>query len=102
MWRKEKVMGLKVLVILFLLCVSVVGAEGLSYTFAEGKLTGTETTSATGYASVSLQNTSETFFGLTIERLKEGKTPRDYRTALQGVMAAFGSEGDVAAAWTTL
>jgi hypothetical protein len=89
-WRKEKVMSPKASFILYLmLCFGVVSAEGLNYTFTDGKLTGTETIAATGYAQVQFQNNSDQPYDIAIDRLKEGKTPDDLEVATRAVAEAF-------------
>jgi hypothetical protein len=83
-------MRLKAIVILLLaLCVSIVSAEGLSYTWENGKLTGTETLAATGYVEVSFQNKSDQPYDIAIDRLEEGKTPADLEAATVAVAEAF-------------
>jgi hypothetical protein len=83
-------MRLKAIVILLLaLCISIVSAEGLSYTWDNNTLTGTETIAATGYVEVSFQNKSDQPYDIAIDRLKEGKTPADLEAATLAVAEAF-------------
>lgn len=83
-------MSLKAMFVLFLVFyIGIVSAEGLSYTFTDGKLTGTETIAATGYVEVQFQNNSDQPYDIAIDRLKEGKTPADLEVATASVAEAF-------------
>jgi hypothetical protein len=89
---KENVMSLKRLfVLLLVLCVSIVSAEGLSYTWENNTLTGTETIAATGYVEVSFQNNGDQRYDVTFDRLKEGTTVDDFKANIAAVVEAFAS-----------
>jgi hypothetical protein len=75
--------------LLLALYFTTVSAEGLSYTWADNALTGTEAIAATGYVEVSFQNNSTQPYEIVFDRLQEGKTPDDHKAALIAISEAF-------------
>lgn len=92
----------KALGFLLLAVTLQLAAAQATYVFEEDQLTGPETISATGYYEVTLDNRSDDAYSISVLRLGEGKTVEDYKKALQTLMTAFQSGGDVAAGFAAL
>jgi hypothetical protein len=79
----------KVCCLFVALYLSTVSAEGLSYTWENKTLTGTETIAAKGYVEVNFQNNGDQPYDIAIDRLKEGKTLADLGADTVAVAEAF-------------
>lgn len=92
----------KLLGLLILATVIQLAAAQATYVFEEDQLMGPETISATGYYELTLQNNGAERYNVSVIRLGEGKTAEDYKNALETLMTAFQSGGDVAAGLAAL
>jgi hypothetical protein len=73
-------------------------AQDLTYTFAEGKLTGPETISVNGFQNITVINNSDIEIDVSFSRLREGVTLEEFGAADKAVTEAFGPEGDMSKA----
>jgi hypothetical protein len=83
------------------LCVSIVSAEGLSYTWENNMLTGTETIAARGYVEVNFQNNGDQRYDVVFDRLKEGTTVDAFKANLAAVLGAFANPEKIPEAFKT-
>jgi hypothetical protein len=76
-------------------------AQDLTYTFTDGKLTGSETISVNGFQNITVLNSSDTELDVTVTRLHDGATLDDLATADKALNASFSGEGNAAGAMGT-
>jgi hypothetical protein len=87
---------------LLLLWLSLASARDLTYTFAEGKLTGPETISVNGFQNITVINTSDIEIDVSFSRPREGVTSEEFGAADKAVTETFGTGGDMSKAVETL
>jgi hypothetical protein len=80
--------------VLLLVVFHLATAQDLTYTFAEGKLTGPETISLNGFQKVTFINNSDAEMDLSFLRLREGATLEAVGAADKAINEAFATGGD--------
>ncbi len=76
-----------------MLWLSLASAQDLTYTFADGKLTGPETISVNGFQNITVLNNSDVELDVTVAKLRDGATLDELAAADKTLNASF-SEGD--------
>jgi hypothetical protein len=77
-----------------LLWLSLASAQDLTYTFADGKLTGPETISVNGFQNITFVNNSDVEMEMSFLRLREGATLEAVEAANKAINEAFATGGD--------
>lgn len=79
---------------LLTLLLGLANAQDLTYTFADGKLTGPETISGNGFQNITFINNSDAEMEMSFLRLREGATLEAVEAANQAINEAFATGGD--------
>ena len=77
-------------------------AQGLEFAYDGAALSGPETYAGTGYAELSLENSADEGYDLSLMRVSEGKSQADYEVAMIAMGQAYAGQGDVAEAHSAI